>query len=262
MGIFSRSKARTTAKESGGEAPASTGAAAPQPAEELVDKQSARAEGPFDAAEVPADDPLRAASRLDLGSLSLPLPPGGQVQVEMTPEGAVSGVHLGTPHGRITVLVFAAPRLSGQWRDVVGELAESLRKDRAEVAVEQGPWGRELVAKVPAAALRFIGVDGPRWMIRCVTAGPEGSNAAGSDLVEAARQVLRGTIVNRGNEPMPARTPLPITLPQQLRQQLAAAQQQQAQQAAQRAAQQAAGQVPPPAGGTGAAGTGAGEQAT
>lgn len=249
MGIFSRGKAKSAKAEQADGAPAAKQEPAPEVAEELTDKQSERAAGPYDSTEVGDDDPLRAISRLDLGSVSLPLPAGGQVQVEMTPEGTVSGVHLGTPHGRITVVVFAAPRSSGQWREVAGELTESLRNDRAEVAVETGPWGRELVAKAPAAELRFIGVDGPRWMIRCVTAGPAGANAATSELTKAARQVLAGTIVNRGSDPLPIRSPLPITLPQQLQQQLAAAQQQQAAQlAAQQAAQQQA--APPAAPGT------------
>lgn len=246
MGIFGRGKARGDAADTD-KAPKKAPqvkASGPEAPPVIEDRQSDRADGPYDSAEVPADDPLRAAARIDLGSVSLPLPAGGQVQVEMNQEGAVSGVHLGTPHGRVTVVAFAAPRSSGQWREVAGELAESLRKDRLEAVVENGPWGREIVAKAPGAHLRFIGVDGPRWMVRCVTAGPEGANAAQSELVKAARAILRGTIVERGTDPLPARTPLPVTLPAQLRQQLAAAQQQAAQQQAaqQLAAQQQAAQ--------------------
>ena len=48
-----------------------------------------------------------------------------------------------------------------------GELAESLRKDGATVSIQDGRWGREVVGTA-TGVVRFIGVDGYRWMIRCV----------------------------------------------------------------------------------------------
>lgn len=195
--------------------------------------------GPYDLSEVP-EGAEPAATRLDLGSVLLPIPEGAQLQVEMSPEGAPQAVHLVTQFGRVTVSAYAAPKSPGQWREVASELAESLRADNAEVAVESGPWGREIVGETPNADLRFLGVDGPRWMIRCVVAGPSGNVVAGSPLVEIARTVLRDTVVNRGTEPHPVRTPLPVVLPQVLVEQLMAAHQQQL--AAQQAAQEQAAQ--------------------
>ncbi|WP_433612454.1 DUF3710 domain-containing protein [Prescottella agglutinans] len=210
--------------------------------------------GPFDAGDLP-EDVEPAATRLDLGSVLLPMPDGAQLQVEMSPEGAPQAVHLVTQFGRVTVSAYAAPKSPGQWREVASELAESLRGDNAEVSIESGPWGREVIGVTANADLRFIGVDGPRWMIRCVVAGPSGNVAAGSPLVEIARGVLRDTVVNRGTEPHPVRTPLPVVLPQALVEQLVAVQQQQlaAQQqavqeqlAAQQQAQQQAAQPQAP----------------
>ncbi|MBY6366328.1 DUF3710 domain-containing protein [Rhodococcoides corynebacterioides] len=190
-----------------------------------------------------------AQGRLDLGSVLLPLPAGGQLQVEMTQQGTPQAVHIVTQHGRITVAAFAAPKSPGQWREVATELADTLRRDNASVSVESGPFGREVVGLTAGGELRFIGVDGYRWMIRGVATGPAGSVGADSPLVQQARAVVAGTIVDRGSDPHPVRTPLPVTLPQALAQQLAAAQQQQAAQqaaaqqaAAQQAAQQQAGQ--------------------
>ncbi|QBJ98270.1 DUF3710 domain-containing protein [Rhodococcus sp. ABRD24] len=197
--------------------------------------------GPYDVTELPeGDDP--AATRLDLGSVLLPMPNGAQLQVEMSPEGAPQAVHLVTELGRITVAAYAAPKSPGQWREVASELAESLRADNANVSIESGPWGREVVGVTPNADLRFVGVDGPRWMIRCVVAGPSGAVDADASLVEVARAVVRDTVVNRGNDPHPVRTPLPVVLPQVLAEQLVAAHQQQlaAQQQAQFDAQQQA----------------------
>ncbi|WP_430332202.1 DUF3710 domain-containing protein [Rhodococcus sp. ACT016] len=209
--------------------------------------------GPFDMSEL-AEGEEPAATRLDLGSVLLPMPDGAQLQVEMSPEGAPQAVHLVTQFGRVTVSAYAAPKSPGQWREVASELAESLRGDNAEVSIETGPWGREVIGVTPNADLRFIGVDGPRWMIRCVVAGPSGNVAAGSPLVETARAVLSETVVNRGSDPHPVRTPLPVVLPPALVEQLVAAQQQQlaAQQqavqeqiAAQQQAAQQAQQAPP-----------------
>ena len=201
---------------------------------------SAADSGPYDIDEV--DEETVAASRLDLGSVLVPLPAGGQIQVEMAPNGTPQNVHLVTRFGRITVSAYAAPKSPGQWREVAAELAETLRNDNAEVSIESGPWGRELHGRTANADLRFIGVDGFRWMIRCVVAAPPGNVAADSELVEIARSVIAGTVVRRGTDPHPVRTPLPIVLPEALVRQLAAAQQQQQQQVAQ---QQSAQQAPP-----------------
>lgn len=199
--------------------------------------------GPYDYDEVA--DLLDSVSeqRLDLGSVLLPVPPGGQLQVEMTPEGQPQAVHLATEHGRITVAAYAAPKTSGQWRLVAADLADSLRKDGARVSVENGPWGRELLALTEGADLRFIGVDGYRWMVRLVAAGPSGAANDGSPLVKAARAILSETVVRRGEDPLPVRDPLPVVLPQQLAEQLAAAHQQQVEAQQQAMAAQVAAQT-------------------
>ncbi|WP_280233110.1 DUF3710 domain-containing protein [Nocardia cyriacigeorgica] len=197
--------------------------------------------GPYDYEDVSELLDAVAEQRLDLGSVILPVPPGGQLQVEMTPEGTPQAVHLATDHGRITVAAYAAPKSPGQWRTVASDLADSLRKDGAKVAIETGPWGRELFAVTEGADLRFIGVDGYRWMVRLVAAGPSGAADADSPLVAAARTILGETVIRRGTDPLPVREPLPVVLPQELADQLAAAHQQQvqAQQQAVAAQQQA-----------------------
>ncbi|RJO72921.1 DUF3710 domain-containing protein [Nocardia panacis] len=207
--------------------------------------------GPYDYDDVADRLAELVDQRLDLGSVILPVPPGGQLQVEMSPDGTPQAVHLATEYGRITVVAYAAPKSAGQWRTVAADLAESLRAGGGRVAVENGPWGRELFAVTNDADLRFIGVDGYRWMVRLVAAGPSGAADEGTPLVAAARAILRETIVRRGTDPLPVRDPLPVVLPQELAEQLAAAHQQQvlaAQQqfeAQQRAAQTGAMPVVP-----------------
>ncbi|MGB3440981.1 MAG: DUF3710 domain-containing protein [Actinophytocola sp.] len=173
--------------------------------------------GPHDEADAP-DDGL---TRLDLGSVRLPVPDGAQLQVEMDQNKAVRAVHVVTPFGQLTVNAYAAPRSGGLWREVCGELAEQLRGDGAKVRSSAGEWGQELVAALGEVSLRFIGVDGSRWMLRGVVAGPP-------DMAEQSTHALydlvRGTVVVRGTQPMPVRTPLPIDLPPSIAQHIQAQQ--------------------------------------
>ncbi|OBJ17186.1 hypothetical protein A9W93_21460 [Mycobacterium colombiense] len=209
-------------------------AAAPDAAESAAEEL----EGPFDIEDF--DDPAVAElARLDLGSVLIPMPEAGQLQVELTETGVPSAVWVVTPNGRFTIAAYAAPKTGGLWREVAGELAESLRNDSAQVSIKDGPWGREVVGTA-TGVVRFIGVDGYRWMIRCVINGPHETMEA---LEQEARAALADTVVRRGDTPLPVRTPLTVQLPEPMAQQLreAAAAQQAAQQDD---AQQAEGQAP------------------
>ncbi len=86
---------------------------------------------------------------------------------------------------------------------------------------ENGEWGTELVAFVNDVLLRFVGVDGPRWMLRAVSAGPKETSAKAA---EELRDIVRNTVVVRGEQPMPVRTPLPLSLPEQIAQHIEQAQ--------------------------------------
>ncbi|MBV8348919.1 MAG: DUF3710 domain-containing protein, partial [Mycolicibacterium sp.] len=122
-------------------------------------------DGPFDIDDF--DDPAQAeVARLDLGSVLIPVPETGQLQVELTETGVPSAIWVVTQNGRFTIAAYAAPKTSGLWREVASELAEALRKDSANVSIEDGPWGREVVG-AGNNSVRFVGVDGYRWMIRC-----------------------------------------------------------------------------------------------
>jgi hypothetical protein len=173
--------------------------------------------GPFDEDEAPED----GIARLDLGSVRLPLPADAQVQVEMDQAGPLRAVHVLTPNGRFTVSAYAAPRSGELWPEISRELAEQLHGDGARVRRENGEWGIELVAFVNDVLLRFVGVDGPRWMLRAVSAGPKESSAKAA---EELRDIVRGAVVVRGDQPMPVRTPLPLELPEQIAQHIAQAQ--------------------------------------
>lgn len=207
---------------------------------DLACDQAEELAGPFDIDDF--DDPSMAElARLDLGSVLIPTPVAGQVQVELTEAGVPSAVWVVTPNGRFTIAAYAAPKTSGLWREVAAELADSLRQDSADVSIEDGPWGREVVGAA-SGVVRFIGVDGYRWMIRCVVNGPHDTIDA---LTGEAREAVADTVVRRGNVPLPVRTPLTVQLPEPMARQLREAAAALEEQAAQ--AEQAAQQEPPAA---------------
>ena len=84
-----------------------------------------------------------------------------------------------------------------------------------------GPLGLELHASVPVVGVngavesqpaRFVGVDGPRWFLRGVIAGPA---ALDPQLGEEMLEIFRGLVVVRGQQPLPPRELLPLRVPLQ-----------------------------------------------
>ncbi|MGH3913339.1 MAG: DUF3710 domain-containing protein [Pseudonocardiaceae bacterium] len=179
----------------------------------VEDRDQEATSGPYDVADEPDDGRLR----LDLGSLRLPVPEGAQLQVEVDKSGPVRAVHLMTGLGQLTVTAFAAPRSGGLWTEVAKELITRLRGDGAPVSRVPGEWGEEIDAVTPQGVLRFLAVDGPRWLLRGVAAGSAEHAEARAALL---RDVVRETVVVRGSEPLPVRSPLPLQLPGSLAEQL------------------------------------------
>ena len=169
--------------------------------------------GPFDGDSVNYRDfdfSDFAKGGLDLGSMLIPVPHKGEVQVEMGKEGPRQ-IHILTPFGRITPAAFAAPRSGGQWASDIDGFAESMAGDGLEVTRRDKDWGVELVGTVGDGVVRVIGVDGPRWMLRMTLAGPATS---AEELAELSYEVISRTFVNRGSEPAPAGRSLPVAMPQ------------------------------------------------
>ena len=176
-------------------------------------------DGPFDSTQAPND----GLNRLDLGSIRLPVPDGAQLQVEMDPAGAVRAVHLLTTVGQLTVSAFAAPKQDRLWPEVSGEMIAQFKSDGFRILRENGDWGEEITARNNEVHLRVVGVDGPRWMLRGIAAAPtEEQSARATDALYA---LMRDTVVVRGEQAMPVRTPLPIELPEAIARHIQAQQQ-------------------------------------
>lgn len=197
---------------------------APQAAPQSV---NAAETGPFDIDDAKPeqfDFSDFAKASLNLGSVLLPIPHEGDVQVEMGPQGPTM-LHIATAYGRVTPVAFSAPTSGGQWEASAAEIKEGLGNDGLNATIEEGPWGSEVVGNAGDMQMRILGTDGKRWMLRMTASGP----AQHADkLAEIARGILARCFVARGDNPMPAGQPLPVTLPAAMAEQIRQAYQQQA----------------------------------
>jgi hypothetical protein len=169
-----------------------------------------REHGPYDVSEAPA-----GVERLDLGSLQIPAIPEVEVRVQANPEGAVQQVVLVNGDNALQLGVFAAPRSEGIWEEVREEIRNSLFSEGVAAQESDGEYGVELRARVRTADggltdLRFLGIDGPRWMVRGLFQGPA---ATDPDAAGILMECLYGLVVDRGLEAKPVREPLPLRLP-------------------------------------------------
>jgi hypothetical protein len=171
--------------------------------------------GPYDARQAPADVP-----RLDFGSLQIPAVEGVEVRVQANPDGVVEVIVLVDGESALQLGVFAAPRTEGIWDEVRREIATAMAADGVRPAEIDGPYGAELTARVQtpdgSADVRFVGVDGPRWMVRALYQGPA---AADPGYAGVLAQCLEGLVVVRDEEARPPREPLPLRLPAEMAEQ-------------------------------------------
>ncbi len=204
-------------------------------ADEAAAPASGLAGGPWDA-----DDAFPARDRADFGSLLVPITP--MQQIELATDGQrVIWVSVKSGQSELRVHAFAAPRSSGLWEEVRPEIAAELASVGTTAQEAEGPFGIEMFAHVPVqpgnpaagtVPMRFIGVDGPRWLLRGLIIG---AAAAGTEPAEPYEDILSDVVVVRGDHPMPPRDMLELRLPAEIQQAI----EQQA--AAQAAAQEAAG---------------------
>jgi len=190
-------------------------------AEAGPDPEVDRSGGPFDLTEVEESDAMEA-QRIDLGSLQIPLIEGLEIRVEVD-EGTNQpmAITLIRGAGAVQVRLFSAPRSGGGWREARADISRSLTADGGTVDEAISDFGVELLAKLPGQdesgkpmlqSVRFLGVDGPRWMLQGVMLGV----GAQADQAGELEEVFRGIVVVRGDEAMPPGNALPITLPQQV----------------------------------------------
>ncbi|GEM_PF-51647 len=176
-----------------------------------------RRRGPFDRSEVEGLE-----GRLDLGALWLTGLPGMELRVEVEEESeSLVGVTAVLGESAVQLQAFAAPRSEGIWDEIRTEIAASITSQGGTADKTSGPLGAELQARMPGqgpdgrtvfSPVRFVGVDGPRWFLRAVLSG---AAAIDEDAASALLDVVRATVVVRGDEAMAPRELLPLKLPDQ-----------------------------------------------
>jgi hypothetical protein len=173
--------------------------------------------GPYDSAEV-----HDLGGRLDLGSLWVVGVPGMELRLEVEESTSnVVGVTAVLEDSAVQLQAFAAPRTMGIWDDIRSEIAESIVSQGGTADEERGALGTELRTRMPSAGpdgrtvfapARFVGVDGPRWFLRAVFSGRA---AIDDDAAATLFEIVRGTVVVRGDAAMAPRELLPLRLPQE-----------------------------------------------
>jgi hypothetical protein len=177
--------------------------------------------GPWDANEAYPE-----RERADFGSLLVPVAP--MQQIELATDGQrFIWVTVKNGASELRVHAFAAPKSGDLWEDVrqeiTTELASAVGTNSQEIS---GPFGTEVFAHVPVdpanpsagtSPVRFIGVDGPRWLLRGLIIGPA---ANGAESPVPFEEILSDVVVVRGDHPMPPRDMLELRLPLEVQQAL------------------------------------------
>ena len=207
MAFFSRRRNRAAEKQTEVEAAAPD----PTPEEDAVTKDR----GPWDISEVE-----ELGRRVDLGALRIPASPGLKIRLEMEKRTRqVVAASISSAGSALQVQAFAAPRSGGLWDDLRPEIAASVEKQGGTADEVDGPFGREILARLPVTAqdgrvghrpARFIGADGRRWFLRGVLSGKA---AIDPDAAEELENLFADVVVVRGPEARPPRDVLPLTVP-------------------------------------------------
>lgn len=232
MGLFSRRKKSTASAEA--DAPVddepAEGAAEPTDTEFVTDESNERTDddaapdidrshllgGPFDEADAPDED------RIDLGGIAVPMVDGMELRMEMDQRRkVVTGANLVIEGSSLQLQAFAAPKSGGLWDEVRRSLRDSVVKQGGTAETRPGPFGTELITRLPVKRAdgrtgyrpaRFIGIDGPRWFLRAILTG------TALNRPEQARRfetLLSQVVVVRGSEAMAPQELIPLTLPGQ-----------------------------------------------
>lgn len=167
--------------------------------------------GPFDVTEVPQMRPY-----IDMGGIKVAPREGLKVRLDLEETTKrIIAVSLDYEGSTLQVQAFAAPKSKGLWREAREQIKEALKAQGATPAEQEGTFGTELLLTSPEgaekqAAIRFFGVDGPRWLLRGVLVGKGAIDAEAASGIES---VFRELVVVRGEAPLPPHELLQLKVP-------------------------------------------------
>jgi hypothetical protein len=215
VGIFSRGKDRRAEAADLESAEVSDAEVTPDQAGAAV--PTAGPEGPLDRSAVTDE-----SAYLNLGAIWIKGIQGMELRLEVNEqEQQITGLTAVLGESAVQLQAFAAPRTEGVWIDIRNDIAKSITDSGGTAEVVTGVFGEELQTRMPQAGpdgrtvfmpARFIGVDGPRWFLRAVVSGRAAIDPAAAG---AVHELIRTTVIDRGDEAMPPRELLPLRLPEQ-----------------------------------------------
>lgn len=181
------------------------------PGDEAAAGPDGRPNGPWDRSEREPSE-----RHVDLGALLVRARLGIDLRIPKDGDRPSHAVILLTADSGLELRVFAAPRSGGLWEEIRPELADNARERGGEVQEREGPYGPELLVRLPATTpegepgvqpSRILAVEGPRWMLRATFLGQAGLEPDDEGILAES---LRDTIIDRGPEPRTSREPLPL----------------------------------------------------
>lgn len=170
--------------------------------------------GPFDLKEIPSMRPY-----VDLGSIKVAPREGLQLRLDVDENAKrIVAVSLDYAGSTLQVQAYSAPKTTGLWHEVRGQITEQLRTQGTTAEHVDGALGPEVTAtlKLPeargggSAPVRFIGVDGPRWLVRGTITGQAVTN---EDAYAQVIDLFRELVIVRGESPMPPNELLALKMP-------------------------------------------------
>lgn len=173
--------------------------------------------GPIDIESFAPD----GVDRIDFGALKVPGMEMTQYNLEIDQESdTVVAVTAMREDGAVQIQPFAAPKAGDFWPEVKDELRDGLIEQGGKVEEITGTFGDELRAEMPAQdeqgnegiqIIRFVGIDGPRWLVRAVFLGAPAVDERAAEVFE---DLVRGCVVERGNSPMAPGDLLELMIPE------------------------------------------------
>ena len=125
--------------------------------------EEATPQGPLDRGQV-----TDLGNRIDLGSVHVMPGPGMELRLEVDSSSQeVSALQLADDDGAVQVQVFAAPRSSGIWDEIRGEIAEMIRGNGGTVEETTGTFGEELRTRLAQRRGRRATLVPARGLLRC-----------------------------------------------------------------------------------------------
>ncbi|MGO1522234.1 MAG: DUF3710 domain-containing protein [Nesterenkonia sp.] len=157
---------------------------------------------------------------VDFGALLVPAAKDQKVRLDIDQKSKrVVSLTIAIGSSSIQLQAFSAPKSGGIWQDVRQQIEDSVVKQKGRVKQVEGPFGRELHARVPTVlkdgrkgwrAARFIGFEGRRWFLRGVIGG---RGAIDREAAQGVEELFSKLVVVRGDDPLPPRELLKLSPP-------------------------------------------------